>query len=43
MTNKNNEIEKLENKFNEFIESGALDNNEFQEYETCITQFDNDK
>lgn len=33
--------EELENKFNEFIESGALDENEFQEYEICINEFDN--
>ena len=31
----------IESKFNEFIETGALDNNEFQEYEICITEFDN--
>ncbi len=33
----------LEKKFNEFIESGALDKEEadFCEYETCIVEFDN--
>lgn len=31
----------IEDKFNKFIESGALDDNEFQEYEICITEFDN--
>jgi hypothetical protein len=30
----------IEEKFNKFIESGILDENEFQEYETCITEFD---
>lgn len=32
---------KLEDNFNKFIESGFLDHNEFQEYEICITKFDN--
>jgi len=31
----------IEKKFNRFIESGALDRNEFQEYEICIIEFDN--
>ena len=31
----------IENKFNEFIESGIIDRNEFQEYEICILEFDN--
>lgn len=31
----------LQDKFNEFIESGALDENEFQEYEISILEFDN--
>jgi len=30
-----------EEKFNKFIESGIIDDNEFQEYEICITEFDN--
>lgn len=33
--------EELEEKFNEFIETGIIDNNEFQEYEVCILEFDN--
>jgi len=37
MKNKKN----IEKKFNEFIETGILDNNEFQEYEACIIYFDN--
>ena len=36
-----NKEKPLDEKFNKFIESGALDNNEFQEYETCIIDFDN--
>jgi len=32
---------KIEEKFNEFIASGIIDDNEFQEYEICITEFDN--
>lgn len=31
----------IEDLFNEFIESGIIDNNEFQEYEICIIYFDN--
>ena len=31
----------IEQKFNEFIETGIIDDNEFQEYEICITEFDN--
>ena len=34
-------IEEIEEKFNQFIETGILDNNEFQEYEICINYFDN--
>ena len=30
----------IEKKFNEFIESGILDRNQFQEYEICISEFD---
>lgn len=33
--------EKVLERFNEFIESGIIDDNEFQEYEICITKFDN--
>lgn len=36
-------IQALEDKFNEFIETGALDKNEFQEYEICIQEFDNNE
>ena len=33
----------LEERFNDFIATGILDlpENEFQEYEICITEFDN--
>ena len=31
----------LEKQFEAFIETGILDENEFQEYEICITEFDN--
>ena len=34
-------MKSLENKFNQFIESEIIDKNEFQEYEICITEFDN--
>lgn len=31
----------IEDKFDEFIASGIIDNNEFQEYEIFIEEFDN--
>jgi hypothetical protein len=34
-------MKKLEKQFEEFIETGILDENEFQEYEICIIEFDN--
>ena len=32
---------KIEEEFNDFIASGIIDENEFQEYEICIEEFDN--
>jgi hypothetical protein len=43
MNNTPNKQAELEKRFNEFIETGALDKNEFQEYEISIQEFDNEQ